>query len=76
MPFRLNLIDPESLSLMSEAFDKAWLAINASTPIAVLLQPDARDYLSHGVFGLWQGGERTALSDQAVSLFKAKATWA
>jgi hypothetical protein len=31
MPFRLNLIDPEGLSLMSEAFDKAWLAINAST---------------------------------------------
>jgi hypothetical protein len=75
MPYHSTLTEPDGLALMSAAFDDAWMVINAKAPVALLVQPDARDYLGHVIFGLWQRGARTALAASAAAEYWENGKW-
>lgn len=75
MPFRRTMVDPESLAAMASAFDDAWMVINAKTPVPTRLQPGARDYLGHVIFGLWQRGIRDGLAVHAVAEYGQNLKW-
>lgn len=75
MQFRSTFIDPESLEVMRGAFEDAWLAINAKAPIPMPQQADARDYLGHIIFGLWQRDVRIGLAAQAVAEYTSNPKW-
>lgn len=75
MPFRATVVDPEGLAFMSMAFEDAWLTINAKSPVPLHLQPGARDFLGHVVFGLWQRGVRDGLAALAIIEYGKSPKW-
>lgn len=74
-PFRSPYVDPESLTFMAAAFNDAWFIINARSPVALALQPSARDYLGHVVLSLWQQGSRDALAIEAAAQYMQSPRW-
>ena len=56
MPFRTITTTPEELSILSKAFDEAWIAIEKSRPVAAEAQPAARERLAYVIIGLWRAG--------------------
>lgn len=73
MFFRSEIADPGDLQRLADAFDAAWIAINAVSPIDALAASAERERLSYILMHLWQADPHTDLAAVAVERFRAGA---
>lgn len=78
MFYRTEVADPADLRRLADAFDAAWIAVNAHKPIDPLAASAERERMSNILLHLWQwdpaadlatvAGERFLAGNGAISL--------
>ncbi len=69
MSFRSIAADPAELQKLADAFDEAWIAINAISPIVPDRQSAQRERLSSILINIWQADPNADLVSLAVQQF-------
>ena len=69
MPFRSVTAEPQELQTLCNAFDAAWLAVNAARPIDPLQAAAEKERLGYIITQLWQNGPAGDLAEQAATRF-------
>lgn len=71
MFFRTESADPADLQRLADAFDAAWIAVNAQQPIASLAASAERERLSYILIRVWQSEPHSDLAAVASERFLA-----
>lgn len=71
MYFRSEVAEPAILQKLADAFDAAWIAINADHPIDPLAASAERERLGYLLMHLWQTEPDAALAAVAAERFLA-----
>lgn len=69
MLFRSVMAEPTDLQRLADAFDAAWIAINAEQPIDPFAASAERERLSYILMNLWQTNPNVELASVATERF-------